>query len=168
VNTYGYNWNTTNHSAMTIPLRTAKTMPNIHWDAAYKEAHAAYRDASGFHVAWFGTEQSLKDKIDLARRYHLYGIAIWKVGYEDAAFWKTLLSLNGPASAGGGTAAAKATRGAFPGASAPTASPRGRGPAAGAARAPVPPIIPRTGAPTMRTRPAPGLTPMQAVPHRMR
>lgn len=105
VNTYGYDWNTTTGAAMTVPLRSAKTNPHVRWDAAVKEAHSTYRSRSGLHVTWFGNDRSLRDKIAIARRFHLYGLAIWKVGYEDRTFWKTLIADNGNAQLG--TAAAQ-------------------------------------------------------------
>ncbi|EQD27680.1 glycoside hydrolase family protein, partial [mine drainage metagenome] len=100
VNTYGYDWNTTNGSAYTVPQKVARTAPakNKHYEPTSHETKVTYTQNGQQHVAFYPGRQSLTDKLQIAKKYGLYGIAIWKVGYESSSFWKQLVSENGYAS----------------------------------------------------------------------
>lgn len=114
VNTYGYDWNTTTQKATTLPLVKAKTAPasEKYYNPTYKETRVVYNNSSGHHVAWYGNEKSLADKLSIARKNHLFGIAIWRIGYEDANFWTTLEKLNGKHGAGAAGTTTGVTNGA--------------------------------------------------------
>lgn len=94
VNTYGYTWNTTTHSATTTPMKATAALPK-HFVPAAQEATAHYTNRAGHHVVWVPDRKSLRAKLALVRRYHLKGIAIWKVGDETRGFWVELDRLNG-------------------------------------------------------------------------
>lgn len=94
VNTYGYTWNTTKRSATTTPMKSTAGIAK-HFVPTAQEATAHYINRTGHHVVWVPDSKSLRAKMALVRRYHLKGIAIWKVGYETQGFWVELDRLTG-------------------------------------------------------------------------
>ncbi len=49
-----------------------------------------YRDSAGLHTVWFASRRSLEAKLDLLVQYDLAGIAIWRLGGEDPAYWQSV------------------------------------------------------------------------------
>ncbi len=99
VNTYGYNWNTSTKSATTIPAKQAATIKPgaTTFNAATKEANVQYTAAGDTHVIWYGNTKSMVDKVNIAKKMGLHGLAIWEVGMEQPNFWTSLEKLNGTA-----------------------------------------------------------------------
>ncbi|MGG4033971.1 glycosyl hydrolase family 18 protein [Paenibacillus cisolokensis] len=52
-----------------------------------------YQKDGSTYVFWAETEQTVKQRIELAKTYDLAGIAAWRLGYESADLWTTLLRL---------------------------------------------------------------------------
>ncbi len=92
--TYGYDWSST--GVATMPLknvllleRNLKITPV--WDSVAQEAHFTYTDSKGVtHTVWYQGQRGLASRISLAEKNKLWGVAIWRVGYEDQAYWGTL------------------------------------------------------------------------------
>ena len=54
-------------------------------------SYLIYYDQRGYrHEVWFENRFSLALKLDLANRYDLAGIAVWRLGFEDYSFWQTV------------------------------------------------------------------------------
>jgi spore germination protein YaaH len=49
-----------------------------------------YRDKDGYHTVWFSSARSMEAKLDLVKQYDLAGIAIWRLGGEDPAYWQAI------------------------------------------------------------------------------
>jgi spore germination protein len=97
VNDYGYDW-PTGGKGVTIGQKVATTLPGTKtYDPTTKEMKVTYTKNGQQHVVYYGGRQGLADKVAIARQYKLYGIAIWKVGYENQAYWSELLKVNGDA-----------------------------------------------------------------------
>ncbi len=98
-NDYGYDWNTTKKTAITIPQKVATTAPSSEksYDPTTKETKVTYTKNGDKHIAYYDGLKALADKVAMAKQYKLYGIAIWKVGYENHAFWQELIKVNGDA-----------------------------------------------------------------------
>ncbi len=125
---YGYDWvEGGKKGATSIPdkevhslLAAQKITPK--WDDKEKTNYFTYTTKAGAHEVWFEDEKSLPYRIDLARKYGLWGIALWRMGYEEDNWWQALRAeLTKQAAAGGavggaGTAPAPAAPGAVPGA----------------------------------------------------
>ena len=61
------------------------------WDSISKTPYFNYTDASGIaHSAWFENSTSVGYKLDLVNNYNLAGIAIWRLGLENADYWTTI------------------------------------------------------------------------------
>ncbi len=99
VNDYGYDWNTTKHTAITVPQKVATTAPTSEksYNPTTTESKVVYTKNGQHHIAYYGGRKALADKVAIAKQYKLYGIAIWKVGYENQAYWQELLKVNGDA-----------------------------------------------------------------------
>ena len=56
-----------------------------------QELSIEYNDEKGVeHKAWISDNRTLELNCDVAKKYHLYGIAIYRLGAEDESFWETL------------------------------------------------------------------------------
>jgi spore germination protein YaaH len=61
------------------------------WDDISKSPYFNYTDTSGItHSDWFENGQSLGYKLDLVNSYNLNGIAIWRLGLENADYWTSI------------------------------------------------------------------------------
>jgi spore germination protein YaaH len=100
---YGYEWETIDPSAesATIPggssivssSRVADILAkcascSVQFDAVAREPYVIYPENDYFNQIYFENEASMKEKIALAQKYHLGGVALWALGYED----KTMLT----------------------------------------------------------------------------
>ena len=59
------------------------------WDADQQELRAAGPDTGGT-VMWISSADSLRQRIELAKRYRLQGFSAWRLGQEDPAVWEVL------------------------------------------------------------------------------
>jgi len=54
------------------------------------ESWFTYWTRGGSHTVWFASQRSLEAKLDLVIQYDLAGIAIWRLGGEDPAYWRAI------------------------------------------------------------------------------
>ncbi len=92
---YGYDWNlATGRVAALSTTQAAKRASALgitpSWDASAKAPHFSYSERGAKHEVWFESAESVRLKLDLVEKYDLGGIAIWKLGYEDQAFWDVI------------------------------------------------------------------------------
>jgi spore germination protein len=96
---YGYEWETIGAApeSATIPggssiasssrvadfLNTCATC-SAQFDAVAREPYVIYPENDYFNQIYFENEASMKEKIALAQKYHLGGVALWALGYEDS------------------------------------------------------------------------------------
>ncbi len=91
---YGYDWSSA--GVVTLPLKNVRRLERRlkitpTWDSVSKEAHFTYTDSKGVsHTVWYQGKRGLASRIALAKRNKLWGMAIWRVGYENKSYWKTL------------------------------------------------------------------------------
>lgn len=90
---YGYDWSKSGSKAVAF-----KEIGNIidtyngnyYWDDSAKSPYIAYIKSGAAHTVWYEDEKSLEYKLNLVATYHLGGIGIWKLGYDDKNFWDTV------------------------------------------------------------------------------
>lgn len=91
---YGYDWSSSGTKAYGINGMYNVAAANnaaVMWDETSKTPYFNYTDASGIaHSAWFENNQSVGYKLDLVNNYNLNGIAIWRLGLENADYWTSI------------------------------------------------------------------------------
>lgn len=74
-------------------LMTAKKAVKT-WDDTYGQYKVEYTDEHGrTRVFWLEDETTFQARLDIARKYDLAGIAVWRLGQEDRSFWETVYPL---------------------------------------------------------------------------
>jgi GH18 family chitinase len=91
---YGYNWSSAG-GCSTVLWNKADALASrnggARWSDQYSAPYLIYYDQRGYrHEVWFENRFSLALKLDLANRYDLAGIAVWRLGFEDYSFWQTV------------------------------------------------------------------------------
>ena len=91
---YGYDWSSNGTKAYGISgvYNLASSYgATIKWDSIAQAPYFTYSDAAGVaHTVWFENAQSLNYKLDLVNSYNLSGIAIWRLGLENADYWTSI------------------------------------------------------------------------------
>lgn len=95
---YRYDW--TAEGARVVRWNQINGLINQYgWDKVIWDNHTCcpclgYWEGGVEHQVWFENEYSLKIKLDRVREYGLAGISVWRLGFEDAMFWKTVRGFN--------------------------------------------------------------------------
>lgn len=91
---YGYDWSKKGVESLTydaIQNLITRFKPEILWDNASMSPHFNYTGPDGIaHQVWYENSYSLKYKLDLVNKYSIAGIALWKLGDEDPAYWQVI------------------------------------------------------------------------------
>lgn len=91
---YGYDWSINGTKAYSISATynlAANYGATIKWDSVSQSPYFTYSDASGIsHTVWFENAQSLSYKLSLVNSYDISGIAIWRLGLENADYWTSI------------------------------------------------------------------------------
>jgi spore germination protein YaaH len=91
---YGYSWLAGSTVATTIPYNAVTPImnKNAQWSTLYQETYARYTTVNGPTIAWWESLQGMSQKIALAKKDHLAGVALWHVGYANKSVTQLLLS----------------------------------------------------------------------------
>jgi spore germination protein len=113
---YGYEWETIDtvpesaaipdgssiaNSSRVADLLTACATCSAQFDVVAREPYVIFPENGYFNQIYFENEASVKEKISLAEKYHLGGVALWALGYEDSTMltplttYKNTLDLSG-------------------------------------------------------------------------
>lgn len=63
---------------------------SVQWDPLSQSPHVEFSDQNGRHIIWFENSKSVAQKILLAKKLRVRGIAFWRLGGEDATIWNLL------------------------------------------------------------------------------
>ncbi|SNX54974.1 glycosyl hydrolase family 18 protein [Thermoanaerobacterium sp. RBIITD] len=99
VATYGYDWPANKTGGFSSPTKTilqkAKMKGvNIQWSNTYHEPYYTYYDST-YGVkrqVWFENSTTMGEKIDVAKKYGIHGICIWRIGFETPSFWSVIVN----------------------------------------------------------------------------
>lgn len=99
---YGYDWRVGSTSATEMPLtqiqakiRALGVTPRT--DPASENPYFTYTARDGTrHVVWFQNQQTVRQRLDLAGKLGLRGVAIWALGEETPAVWSVIEQTWGP------------------------------------------------------------------------
>jgi len=91
---YGYDWieeigeDVTYEKALTI---SSLFNTNLIFDDLTKSPHFLYIDSDkNNHEVWFENSESIKAKIEIAKKYKIGGIDFWRLGGEDPKAWEEI------------------------------------------------------------------------------
>lgn len=96
---YGYDWpgakpgtaETVDYIPMTeAAARAGRQGVEISWDDQARVPFYKYEKGGVTREVWYENDKSVKVKLDLAKKYNLPGIAIWRIGFEDEAVWQAI------------------------------------------------------------------------------
>lgn len=90
---YGYEWPVGTTNAVTIPYYaiTPSIKSKGTWNTRYQEMTAKI----GGKVYWWENRKGIAQKLALAKKDHLGGVALWQVGYANKAIYQELLKNTG-------------------------------------------------------------------------
>jgi spore germination protein YaaH len=75
-----------------LPALMAKRATVSTWDAAAGQYKVEYTGDDGLkRVFWLENANTVQARMALAKKYQLAGVAAWRLGQEDPAFWETIL-----------------------------------------------------------------------------
>lgn len=96
---YGYDWNLNDKKAnkavawKALPNLLSKTGAAPKWDDKSKSPYLNYQAKDGSqHAVWYENGDSIQAKVQLAKKYKLAGVSVWRMGLEDENFWKAIKS----------------------------------------------------------------------------
>ena len=92
---YGYDWpeegRARGYTSKGVCKLIAEKKPTLRWHNIWKYHWFEYQDDEGKkRTVWYEDPKSLEHKIALAQEFGLAGISIWRLGDEDADYWKLL------------------------------------------------------------------------------
>jgi len=99
---YGYDWPVGSTTAQEMPLteiqakiKALGVTPKM--DAASENPYFYYTGSNGNrHVVWFQNQQTVQQRLNLAQKLGLRGVAIWALGEETPAVWSVIEQTWGP------------------------------------------------------------------------
>jgi spore germination protein YaaH len=76
-----------------------KEIPNIiqtkqvtqTWDDTAQQYKLSYTDNEFTYLLWIENDESVKARLNLAKKYELAGVAAWRLGYDYPDLWKTII-----------------------------------------------------------------------------
>jgi spore germination protein YaaH len=93
---FGYDWNHDNTDAATgltyadVQNLVQKTNAAVKWNDEYESPYFLYIENGDHHEVWFENAESIKAKLDFAKRIGIAGISFWRLGDEDPKVWELL------------------------------------------------------------------------------
>ncbi len=96
IGTYGYDWPVGGGNGEYIATRVAynrasKYGATVKRDSTSGQPYFTYTDENGQkHEVWFQDAEAAKARVALAKKHKLRGIGIWRLGFEEAGFWKVI------------------------------------------------------------------------------
>ena len=92
---YGFDWTVGKKGARYISYAQAVNLASskgasIQWDDTARVPYFKYSENGQSHEVWFESKFSLEHKLDIVEDYNIGGIALWRVGLEDAGAWDVI------------------------------------------------------------------------------
>ncbi|MGI6703540.1 MAG: glycosyl hydrolase family 18 protein [Clostridia bacterium] len=92
---YGFDWTVGKKGARYISYAQATSIASssgasIKWDDTARVPYFKYRENGQSHEVWFESKYSLEHKLDIVEEYNIGGIALWRLGLEDAEVWDVI------------------------------------------------------------------------------
>lgn len=87
---YGYDWSEAGSKSYGVAKAAevaATHGATIEWDSISQTPHYTYYDGAGIkHEVWYENSYSIPFKLNIVNEFDVLGVAIWRLGLEDAAY----------------------------------------------------------------------------------
>lgn len=98
---YGYDWPAAGGAARALSARQAMNLATAHnaaiqWDDTAQTPYFTYWSGGSRRIVHFENRYSAAFKLALARREGLAGVALWRLGLEEADLWQVLAAAGRP------------------------------------------------------------------------
>jgi spore germination protein YaaH len=70
-------------------MRTKQTTST--WDSKFEQYKVEYKEDGHTYVFWLEDEASIERRLELAKKYDLGGVAIWRLGYDTKELWTMMV-----------------------------------------------------------------------------
>jgi spore germination protein YaaH len=74
-----------------IPALIASKKATLTWDNEFKQYRVDYQENGYKFVFWLENEDTVKARLDIAKKYDIAGVAAWRLGYDTPDLWKMIL-----------------------------------------------------------------------------
>ncbi|WP_282935513.1 glycosyl hydrolase family 18 protein [Paenibacillus sp. RC67] len=74
-----------------LPALMASKNATKTWDDTFKQYRVEYTQDGYTYVFWLENEDTVKARLELAKKYNLAGVAAWRLGYDTSDLWKTMI-----------------------------------------------------------------------------
>ncbi|MBE1441765.1 glycosyl hydrolase family 18 protein [Paenibacillus sp. OAS669] len=74
-----------------LPALMASKNATKTWDDKFQQYRVQYTQDGDTYVFWLENEDTVKARLELAKKYNLAGVAAWRLGYDTADLWKTMI-----------------------------------------------------------------------------
>lgn len=61
------------------------------WDPSFNQYKIEYSEDGKRHVFWLENVDTVKARLDVAKKYELAGVAAWRLGYDSADLWNMMI-----------------------------------------------------------------------------
>lgn len=76
-----------------IPALLAEVNAKTEFDPQFGQTKVTYTRNGQTYMFWMETEQTIRARLELAKKYDLAGVAFWRLGYEPAELWTMMLQM---------------------------------------------------------------------------
>jgi spore germination protein YaaH len=74
-----------------VPGMIASKKASSTWDEQFKQYRIEYYENGYRYVLWMESEDTIKARLDIAKKYDIAGVAAWRLGYESMELWNMML-----------------------------------------------------------------------------
>ncbi|MEC0228324.1 glycosyl hydrolase family 18 protein [Paenibacillus alba] len=74
-----------------IPALIASKTTTQTWDKTFEQYRVEYQENGFTYVFWLEDQATVKARLDMAKKYDIAGVAAWRLGYDSADLWKSVL-----------------------------------------------------------------------------
>ncbi|TBL80173.1 glycosyl hydrolase family 18 protein [Paenibacillus thalictri] len=74
-----------------LPALISSKKATLTWDKNHNQYRVDYSEDGYSYVFWLENEDTLNARVELAKNYNLAGVAMWRLGYDPADVWKSMI-----------------------------------------------------------------------------
>jgi spore germination protein YaaH len=75
-----------------LPTVISSKKAKLTWDDRFGQYRADYTEDGNNYVFWLENEQMVDERLAIAKKYDLGGVAFWRLGYDPADLWNTMVT----------------------------------------------------------------------------